>query len=354
MFSLRSLLTATALSLTAPAAWAQCPFTPTVTPNNLILCPNAQDTLRTQTYDAYQWLKDGQPITGATGPTYAVNQFRDAGSQFSVRATRNGCTATSAPVLVDGWVFAGLTVMSSGSFGTDPTDGHAILCDSNALHPRDTVHFELLPPYTTNVQWSRNGQLIPGATNPRLTVTTAGTYTVVGAPGVCPGFVQGSLPLDVELRQPSTLTITLTGGQLVASGPAGVTLSRFSWFRNGVLVPGATSATLTPPGPGDYRVQADDGMCWSVSALFSYPPLGLPDEHTRRVRLAPNPFSNELTIEAPAGAELTLRDLTGRLVLRRPITPRPADVRALPAGLYLAVITDASGHPLRTLKVVKE
>ncbi|MBC7447244.1 MAG: T9SS type A sorting domain-containing protein [Hymenobacteraceae bacterium] len=351
---LRTLLTATALGLAAPAAWAQCAFTPTVTPDNLILCPNTRDTLRTQIYDAYQWLKEGQPIAGATGSTYVVEQFRDAGSQFSVRATRTGCTATSAQVLVDGWLFAGLTVMSSGSFGVDPLDGHAVLCDSNALHPRDTVHFEVLPPFTSNVQWSRDGQPIAGATNPRLTVTASGTYSVVGSPEVCTGYHQNSLPLEVELRQPSVLTITLVNDRLVATGPAGVTLSGFSWFRNGVAVLGATASTLAPRGAGLYRVQADDGMCWSVSALFSYTPMGLANESASRVRLAPNPFSTELLIEAPTGAELTLRDLTGRLVLRHPVTPRPADVRALPAGLYLATVTDASGHPLRTLKMVKE
>ena len=59
---------------------AQCPFTPTISPSTLILCPNESGTLATQVYDAYQWYKDGSPIAGATEQTLAVEQWADAGS----------------------------------------------------------------------------------------------------------------------------------------------------------------------------------------------------------------------------------------------------------------------------------
>ncbi len=355
MTPFRSLLLSTAL-LSAPAAWAQCAFTPTVAPSNLILCPNAQDTLRTQAYDSYQWLKDGQPIAGATGRTYVVEQFRDAGSEFSVAATLNGCTATAAPVLVDGWVFAGLTVMSSGSFGTDPLDGHAILCDSNALHPRDTVHFDLMPPYTTSIQWYRDGLPIVGANRPRLSVTQTGFYYVEGAPSQCARWVQTSLPLQVELRVPVPLTITFSNGQLTGGGPTGVPIRGFSWFRDGVLVPGATGATLTPPGPGAYRFQADDGSCLAVSGLFTFPVMGAPaDALGSRIHLSPNPAQATLTVaDAPPGARLTLHDATGRVVLLRALTTEAVDVRSLAPGLYFATVSAENGQLLRRVKVVKE
>lgn len=348
------LLLGAALLSAAPAAYAQCSFTPTVTPANLILCPQAQDTLRTQTYDAYQWYKDGQPIAGATQPFYVVEQFRDAGSQFSVEATLGGCTEQSAQVLVDGWVFAGLTVMSSGDFATDPNDGHPIICDSSALHPRDTVVFEVMQPYTTNVQWFRNNVLLPGATQPELRVTDAGTYEVEGAPAVCTSFRQRSLPLDVELRRPQSPVVALTSGQLVGTPPSGVTYRAWQWFRDSVAVAGATNPALVPPGPGAYRVQGDDGFCWAVSASFRFPVMGVENSlESVGIRFFPNPATSTLVIEAAERFELTLRTTTGAVAAHYPVAPQMVDIRALPDGLYFAHFTSAHGQQLRPVKLVK-
>lgn len=350
--SSRILLTAALLAIGCTAR-AQCTFTPTVTPSNLIMCPNTQDTLRTQAYDSYQWYKDGNPIAGATRQTLPIDQFTDAGSQFSVEATQNGCTEMSAQVLVDGWVFAGLTVMSSGNFATDPQDGHAIICDSSALHPRDTVTFELLQPYNTNVQWYRNGQPISGANSVKLEVTESGIYEVEGAPAVCPRFSSRSLPLEVELRRPLPPGITLNGGQLVIVPPTGVTYSRYEWYCNGVQVPGATGSTLSPPNVGSYRVQGDDGMCWAVSDAFPFLIAGLsPTLPNAAIRLYPNPAGEELLIESATPLTATLRTLAGTLVLHQPHAQR-LDLRALPAGLYFVHLTDATGRVVRVEKLVK-
>ncbi|HMC97050.1 MAG TPA: hypothetical protein VKG92_05340 [Flavobacteriales bacterium] len=82
----------------------QCPFDPTISPTEVILCPNGSQLLSTQTYDSWQWYKDGDLIPGATAQTYLVSN-NDIGSEFSVACTLAGCTEMSPAVLVDGWVF---------------------------------------------------------------------------------------------------------------------------------------------------------------------------------------------------------------------------------------------------------
>jgi hypothetical protein len=173
-------------------AIAQCNFDPTVTPANLILCPDAKDTLWTQTYDSVQWLKDGNIIPGANNDYYVVDQYLDAGSQFSVSATDSGCTETSPEVLVDGYVFLLPFVQTSGNF-TIGTNGETIICLN------DTAWFELMPPYETNITWFNNGSPIAGADSSILFLTTSGNYTVQGAPAVCPDFIQQlGLTLEVD------------------------------------------------------------------------------------------------------------------------------------------------------------
>lgn len=47
------------LLVLSSTAWTRCTFTLTITPDDLILCPNENATLSTQAYDAYPWYRDG-------------------------------------------------------------------------------------------------------------------------------------------------------------------------------------------------------------------------------------------------------------------------------------------------------
>lgn len=170
------LLACVLLQLNAGLARAQCAHNPTVTPNNLIFCPNSgSDTLWTQPYQAYQWFKDGVLQSGDT-LRYRRVTSADAGSMFSVDATLNGCTERSPQVMVDGWVFLLPVVSTQGLM--------------NPLCQGDTLRLILLPPYEINIQWTNGGLPIPGANDDTLIVTTDGDYSVSGAPEICPNFNQ--------------------------------------------------------------------------------------------------------------------------------------------------------------------
>lgn len=153
-----------------------CDHMPIITPGSIILCPNTSDTLWTQHYDTLQWYKDGMPILNATDSFYVVDAFADGGSTFTVSATLNNCTQISEPVLVDGWVFLLPSVITEGNIDT--------ICVG------DTLLLIMGLPYTTNIQWTRNGLDIEGATDDTLVVTTSGGYSVSGAPAQCPNYIQ--------------------------------------------------------------------------------------------------------------------------------------------------------------------
>lgn len=160
-----------------------CAHNPTVTPNDLILCPNTSDTLWTEQYDSYKWYKDGNLIPNATNQYYVVSAFNDGGSSFKVEATLNNCAEMSPEVLVDGWAFLGVTVITEGLQDT--------LCAGE-----DTLLLIMGMPYDTDIQWTKGGIDLPGETNDTLVVTTSGVYSVSGAPSICPNFNQN---LGVEL-----------------------------------------------------------------------------------------------------------------------------------------------------------
>jgi hypothetical protein len=185
---MKLLSTLLALSCALALHAQDCPFDPTVVGNENI-CPNDSLTLTTQQYDSYQWYTRPfsgslplEPVPGATGPTFTVD-YQEVPLYVAVQATLNGCTERSAEVLVDGWAFLPVFVISEGEFEIGPNGEH-IICEG------DTALFTLGLPYTTNIQWYDAGEPIPGATNVKLEVTQPGQYTVSAAPAVCPDFIQ--------------------------------------------------------------------------------------------------------------------------------------------------------------------
>ena len=291
------------LSLSFVSTNGQCPFNPTVTPNNLILCPNETDTLWTQVYDSYQWFKDNNPIPGATNQYFVVNQFADAGSYFSVDATDSNCTEMSPQVLVDGWTFLLPYVIQEGDQGW--FDGQYLnLCDG------DTLILILGLPYDVNIQWYDGLTPINGATDDTLIVTTSGSYTVEGAPSICPNFIsQLGLYINVIFHQPIVPVITYVNDTLFANPAA----NSYQWYLNAIAILSATNQWYYPTIPGTYTVSVvDSNQCPALSAPFIITGVS---EQT---------FSNETNIiydgsfvyvnaGSCANSELAIYDATGRL-----------------------------------------
>lgn len=155
---------------------------------NAIICPDDSTVLTTQPYDTYQWFQRFYgsstitPIPGANSQTLTVDYYNYAASYLSVEVTMGPNDYTSPEFFVDGYVFAGMTVMSTGNYTTGP-NGEFVLCQG------DTMYFEVMMPYNTNITWIRDGNPIPGANGVVLVVTEPGNYFVTGAPADCPNFI---------------------------------------------------------------------------------------------------------------------------------------------------------------------
>lgn len=117
--------------------------------------------------------------------------------------------------------------------------------------------------------------------------------------------------------------------------------------------------------PGDYDLTAlltvnlleaifdSDTIGFAVGNVLSVSGLSVGNE----VGVYPNPFHTELTIKSSNGVDLRyveIYSLLGEKVFRKEISSNsPIDASHLPAGLYIAVLTDKSGiqHIVKTMKV---
>ncbi len=222
---------------------------------------------------AYQWLRDGVSIGGATNATYTV-AVADAGSvlQCQVSATAAGeGTVVSVSQNLD----RALRVVAPYTGSNPPLPTRVILRSENGLTVGETVlcakddDWEGDPAYT--YQWLRDGVAIGGATDStytlvsgdkskaiqcRITGTNADGAAVSfsAAPPILAGPTATAAPTISNVTDPGNPPAA--GDVLSCSGgtwTAGPTLA-YQWLRNGAAIGGATASTYTVTSP------VDDGM----------------------------------------------------------------------------------------------
>ena len=345
--------------------------------------------------------------TTPTGSQNGQSINATAAGNYSVTATSNGCSATSAPVVV--------TVTNSQTLNVT-ADGPLSLCQG-----QDVVL--TADPGFSNYTWS-NGQ-----SGQSITVTTAGSYTVSAqGTGGCDAVSSAQV---VTISPPFSVAITPSGTVTLCQGQS-ATLTAQAGFSNYVWSNNSTGQTLEVTSAGGYSVSAQNASgCTGTSqivfvevspapmAMFSYEQLD-EDEYnvqftytgsavnsyfwdfgngtsteqnpihafgfdaqwpvtlivtndcgsdtiTRPVdviktsiagipglnmQLYPNPASTQLSLSGTAlnaeTVQLSLYSVTGKLLMRYPMVlnasfNHPIDISGLSAGMYVIRLENDKG-----------
>jgi hypothetical protein len=197
---------------------------------------------------SYQWLRNGSPISDATGPQYVVSQW-DLGNAITVQVTGTKAGyATAARTSAAVTVTAGSLTNSVPTITGSATVGGTLTASPGNWGPA---------PVDLAYQWKRNGTAIPGATGSSYVVASAdsGTALTVSVTGTKYGYTtatrtssatQVGLPLQTLMPTP-TITGSTTVGSTLTANPgtwdSGVTLS-YQWKKNnGTYISGATAKT---------------------------------------------------------------------------------------------------------------
>lgn len=211
---------------------------------------------------AYQWLRNGISIAGATTASYTLNPVRlgDSGATFSVRVSNVAGPVTSsavallvnpAPVSITAAPQAATTVEGARASFSAAATGSAPLA----------------------YQWRRGGVDIPGAnaasyTTPVLALADNGARFSVRVSNAVGPVTSAEAVLSVTAvaaapsitTQPVSTSVTVgqTAAFSVTSG--GTAPFSYQWQLNGVDISGATGASYTTPT----LVLADSGARYSV------------------------------------------------------------------------------------------
>ena len=260
----------------------------------------------------YQWLRNGEMVPDATGPSYHVGPA-DMGTKISVRVTgsKNGyqvATLTSAETS---------TIVGAGFSAPRPTIdgtrivGHELFAYRGIWSPE---------PDAFAYQWFRGKSPIAGATSSRYTLTGADfnqaievrvTGTKVGYPTyVARSLPTASIPAGTLTAPSPTISGTARVGSMLTgtagSWTPGTTLS-YQWLRDGGVISGATGAK--------YMVTAEDsGKAISVTVTGSslgYVTQTVTSAPTQQV--LPTLAFGDYTGDGPA--DVMARDTSGGLFL---------------------------------------
>ena len=196
-----------------------------------------------------------------------------------------------------------------------------------------------------------------------LASITGGSIPCVLPAGVSgPGYklrIVSTIPAMIS----DTVTITINPLPQPVIGISGNVLSTgtyksYQWFKNGLLISGATARSYTVTSNGIYTVSVvTTAGCAGTSPGYTVANVAVPGLNALAdVKVYPNPTNGFLTIEGAAqGTSLVISTLIGQRVTETTINTKrqTVSVNQLPAGIYILKLSDNNGGK-KFIKIVKQ
>jgi len=133
---------------------------------------------------------------------------------------------------------------------------------------------------------------------------------------------------------------------------------QYQWIScsTGAIIPGATAQSYQPQQSGNYAVIVNFAGCSDTSDCYYYSPLSLNEILSSQIKVAPNPFKNELKINLGNVHTdyLEVYSLIGELIDTQKIQSEEIvlNTKEWPQGMYLLRMISSSGIVIK--RVVKQ
>jgi hypothetical protein len=318
----------------------QIPNTITTTTN--IICVPFTATLKAQPATAHQWYRFGVAISGATGQIYTAAN----GGDYYCQAT-NVCGRYSSNVINIAKYFPPTITMSVA--------GNSTLCPGDSVSINSITN-AALPTY----QWYRNNLIIPGATDPFYKAGQSGNYKleVFNNVNTC-SKKSNSIKITASPLTASITAEPCNAGSVKFNAITNAINPSYLWYRNNILVSGATGSSLIANSKGYYKVFVTDLStgCIKNSATIQITSLCRMGEFftTKDIVVYPNPFNNIINFDVSDEADphtVNVYNLLGKLVYNNSFS-KEIDLKQLPAGLYLIEILDEMNKVIQRQRIEK-
>ncbi len=221
------------------------PLAPVITSTGSLSFCNGDSITLVSVIAGVQWLKDGVAITSANNQTLVVTQ---AGRYRATFTNAANCASVSNELLV--------TVNFPVITPTISTNNSLNVCSGTTATLVSNI---------AGISWQRDGVIV--ATNiPSYIVSIAGNYRAIILGGTCTAY-SNVLTFSVT-PSPVTPTIVPSGLTTFCDSSSVVLVSNFAnvqWYKDGVIIVGATGSTYIAMQRGTYKVLATNNICSSFS-----------------------------------------------------------------------------------------
>jgi len=221
------------------------------------------------------------------------------------------------------------------------------LCDGDNETLSATTHS------TLSYQWQKDGFNIGTNTN-TLTIDETGLYKVItNVNGNC---IDTTDIVTASFHDLPAPVITNTNNVLSTG-----TFDTYQWYRNTVLIPGATASTYTPTENGNYTVKVtNEHDCEATSAIVEVTGLvGVRDiALLDGISVYPNPTRDAVYLNIPlsiTSVTVDVVNLQGQLVFTQDVvsssSPVVLNLNTVQAGVYFLKMNAKEGT--KTFKITK-
>lgn len=189
-----------------------------------------------------------------------------------------------------------------------------------------------------------------GIFNPAQAGVGVHTIQFTGSSGGCN--VNGSFTIRV-------FAVDTPGIEALGTDSIRATLvgTNYRWFRDGMQLMGANTRAIRPQLSGIYRVEVEQGGCWSdASGDFPYFMTSVSPQATKLLKVYPNPSAGQFVLEHAGNAcSIEIRDAQGRLLqaFDSQDTRLTIDMQTASPGVYL-LRYQSGGAPASWVRLVKQ
>jgi len=279
------------------------------------VCQGSAVLLNSSDTGSHQWYKDGVLIAGVTQAFYSAFE---SGTYTAVKV-RSGCASVASN---------GIAVTITNTMGTPSVTvtGSSTICQGDSV--------VLTSSAVQGNQWFRDGNMLPGATLQTYSAKQSGVYSVRVTSNSCTSNMSSGMAITVN-QIPSTPAITKNGNTLTSSATSGN-----QWFKDSVVISGATGQSYTTTANGLYTVKVTLNGCTSIPSS----PVNV-NLSGGRVAMGPNPVTNRLTLSYPTNndpLQAIVTDMNGhRVFASQPFTTSlDITMAGLRAGTYIVEVTN--------------
>ncbi|MFN8155298.1 MAG: T9SS type A sorting domain-containing protein [Bacteroidia bacterium] len=222
-------------------------------------CGGGSSDLSVPTYNnvSYLWTVSGNPYF-AGGPTVTPSI---PGDYFCTITNACGTFPASSTYLINSYSSSNFVVGGSMDY-SGPINGCGVGSSVTLYAPTGSTG-----PYI----WYYGGVVIPGVASAGLTVSQSGGYSVTFYNPTC-GMTM-TTPVEAVVLNTPNPTLTAPNGNtacagtvLLSASPSGNPGNMYEWYKDNVLIPGATASTYNASVSGWYKCRVYNPNCgWDFS-----------------------------------------------------------------------------------------